>query len=125
MTRMKKKIVVIDDQEDLLELTRRLLEARGYEVVTSTDSKNALGLIKKELPSLIIMDMLMPDKDGAEICNEVKSDTAVAHIPVILATGQMIGDAELLQEGLKPANDYLIKPFEIDDLLTKIKDLII
>lgn len=121
---MKKKILVIDDQEDLLELTRRLLQSNGYEAVTSSDGTNALNLIKKELPHLVLMDMIMPDKDGGEICQEIKSDAALHHIPVILTTGWMVDETEYSDKELIGADDYLMKPFEIDDLLAKIEHLL-
>ena len=121
---MKKKILVIDDQEDLLELTRRVLQSHGYEVLTLNDGENALETIKKESPDLVLMDMIMPIKDGAQICQEMKSDTSVRHIPVILTTGQMIEKSEYSQEGLTGVDDYLMKPFEIDELLAKIGNLL-
>ena len=121
---MKKKILVIDDQEDLLELTRRLLQSSGYEVITLTDGTNAIDIIKKELPHLVLMDMIIPGKDGAQLCQEMKSDTSIRHIPIILTTGQMLDAAEYSQEGLTGADDYLMKPFEIDDLLTKIGNIL-
>ena len=119
---MKKKILVIDDQEELLELTRRLLQSRGYDVITLNNGAHALETIKKESPDLVLMDMLMPGKDGDEICHEMKSDPATSQIPVILATGQM--REEFPEEDLISANDYLMKPFEIDDLLCKIANLL-
>ena len=121
---MKKKILVIDDEEYLLELTQRLLRSSGYEVITLANGTNALNLIKKELPHLVLMDLLMPDKDGSEICQEMKSDAAIQHIPVILTTGQMLDQAEYSDKESIRADDYLMKPFEIDDLLAKIEKLL-
>ncbi len=121
---MNKKILVIDDQEELLELTRRVLKSRGYDVVTLADGENAIGVIKQESPQLILMDMLMPGKDGAQICQEIKSDSSIRHIPVILTTGQILDESEYSQEGLTGADDYLKKPFELDDLLAKIEKFI-
>ena len=121
---MKKKILVIDDQEELLELTMRILQSRGYDVITLVDGEEALHTIKKESPDLILMDMLMPGKDGAQICQEMKSDSSIRHIPVILTTGQMLDESEFSQEGLTGADDYLMKPFEIEELLAKIENLL-
>ena len=118
---MKKKILVIDDQEELLELTSRVLQSRGYDVITLSDGENAIAVIKKESPQLVLMDMLMPGKDGAQVCQEMKSDSAIRNIPVILTTGQMLDESEYSQEGLSGANDYLKKPFELDELLSKIE----
>ncbi len=121
---MKEKILLVDDQEDLIELTRRILQPRGYEVVGLTDGEEALDVIKKESPNLVILDMIMPGKDGAQICQEMKSDATTRHIPVILSTGQMLKEGDFSQEGLAEADGYLIKPFEIEDLLNKIQNLL-
>ena len=121
---MKKKILVVDDQAELLELTQRLLHSRGYDVVTLTEGKNAIEVIKKELPNLVIMDMLLPDRDGDQICREIKSDHSIRHIPVLLTTGQMLEQSEYVLAGVTGPDDYLMKPFEIDDLLSKIEKLL-
>ncbi len=121
---MKKKILLIDDQKDLIELTRRILQSRGYEVVGLTDGEGALEVIKKESPHLVILDMIMPGKDGTQIFQEMKSDATTRHIPVILSTGQMLEPGDFSQGGLKEADGYLTKPFEIDDLLSKIQSLL-
>mgnify|MGYP001581558223 FL=1 len=121
---MKKKILLIDDQEDLIELTRRILQSHGYEVVGLTDGEGALEIIKGESPHLVILDMIMPGKDGTEICQEMKSDATTRHIPVILSTGQMLEPGDFSREGLKEADGYLMKPFEIDELLSKIQSLL-
>ena len=122
---MKKKILIIDDQEDLLELTRRVLQSRGYEVLTLNHAEIALETIKKEFPDLVLMDMIMPVKDGIQICQEMKSDAAVRHIPVILTTGQVMEESEYSKEGSTAPNDYLRKPFELDELLSKIGNLLL
>ena len=118
---MARKILIIDDAEDLIELTRRFLESRGYEVKTMTQGAGAVQAIKDDPPDLIIMDMLLPDKDGSEICTELKSLEATKNIPVILSSGQFLQDADLTSQGYAKPDDYLMKPFEIDDLLSKIK----
>ena len=121
---MKKKILLVDDQEDLIELTRRLLQSRGYEFIGLTEGEGALEIIKKESPDLVILDMIMPGKDGAQICKEMKSDTTTRHIPVILSTGQMLKAGDFSQDGFTEADGYLMKPFEIDEMINKIKDLL-
>ena len=122
---MKKKILIIDDAVDLIELTKRLLTTRGYEVVALSDGEFALETIKKESPDLVIIDMLMPGKDGSEICHEIKSNSTIKQMPVIISTGQIIDDdITRTQEGFFKADDYLSKPFELEELLGKIKNLV-
>ena len=122
---MKKKILIIDDAADLIELTKRLLTTRGYEVLTLNDGNLAIETIQKESPDLVIIDMLMPGKDGTEICHEIKSNTSIKQMPVIISTGQFI-DEEMTrgQDGFKKADDYLSKPFELEELLGKIENLV-
>ena len=112
---------MIDDTEELLELTRRLLQSRGYETVTLNTGKDAIEIIRKEQPDLIILDMLLPDKDGSDICKEIKSDNSLRKIPVILSTGQLMESQDILNPESVGADDFLMKPFEIDDLLNKIQ----
>ena len=120
----RRKIMIVDDAEDLIELTRRFLQSNGYEVVALTDGESAFETIKQEMPDLVLLDMIMPGKDGAQICQEIKSDTTTRHIPVILSTGQMLEPSDFSQEGLTGAEEYLMKPFDIDQLLDKIKGLL-
>ena len=122
---MKKKILIIDDADELIELTKRLLTARGYDVIGLNDGDRAIETIQKESPDLVIVDMLLPGKDGKEICSEIKSNDAIKQTPVIISTGQFIDEAITAPgAGLKKADDYLGKPFEIEDLLAKIKNLV-
>ena len=120
-----KKILIIDDALELIELTKRVLTTRGYEVVGLSDGDFALETIAKEQPDLVIIDMLLPGKDGSQICHEIKSSTAFREIPIIISTGQFLDEETTsIQEGLLKADDYLAKPFEIDDLLGKIQNLV-
>ncbi len=117
---MKKKILVIDDSEELLYLTNRLLQSKGYEVTTLAEGARALATIKENQPDLIILDMILPDKDGIEICKELREHPLLNAIPVILTTGHMIETEQLVSFETIGANDYLLKPFDIDDLLLKV-----
>ena len=122
---MKKKILIIDDADELIELTRRILTSRGYEVIGLTDGDVAIQTIKKESPDLVIIDMILPGKHGTEICHEIKSNETIKQMPVIISTGQFIDeDITRSAEGFKQADDYLSKPFEIEDLLAKIRNLV-
>ena len=122
---MPKKILIIDDADDVSELTQRVLTTRGYQVITLADGSQVFETLQTQKPDLIILDMLLPDKNGDEICHEIKSDSNYKHIPIIITTGQAIVD-ESQQEipGLLRPDDYLPKPFEIEELLDKIENLL-
>ena len=119
---VKRKILVIDDEEDILELTQRFLQSRGFQVMALGDGNNAYTVVKEFLPDLIFTDMLLPGKDGQQICKEIKSDKNLKNIPIIMTTGKMLEDtvSENVCDALGP-DDYITKPFDIDDLLDKIK----
>ncbi len=112
--------MVVDDTEDLLELTRRLLESRGYEVIALPDSSQAMEVIRKEQPDLILLDMLMPGPSGEEVCQLIRKEPSTRHIPVIITTGQLIEPDT--DAAIGPcANGYLKKPFEPDEMIKQIE----
>ncbi len=120
-----KKIVIFDDEQDILKVTQKKLEKKGYRVVGFTSSKNAIEDIKREKPDLILLDISMPYKDGYQVCDEVRCDDEIKHIPIVVFTAQVL-ERNLIDKAHQfyGANDYVMKPFEFDDLAVKIKKLI-
>lgn len=116
---LRKKVLVIEDEYCLLDLTKRLLESRGYEVITLMNGERALDIIKKELPHLILLDVLLPGKSGDEILQEIRLDDKIKDIPVIITTGQSEQNVKARTAAYQ-ADIYLIKPFEISDLLKAV-----
>ena len=121
----KKKILIIDDEEDLVYLMKLRLEFQNYQVVPLSVSTEALRAAKTEKPDLILLDIMMPDKNGYEVCKELKADKETHHIPVILFTAKPQARERIaeLYEAVG-ADDYVMKEFEIDKLLSKIKVLL-
>jgi DNA-binding response OmpR family regulator len=117
---MKKTIVVIDDEPDILDIMQTLLEEQGYGVFTAVNAEDGLEQIKKNSPHLIILDVMMPKKDGFDILTDIKKDKRGALVPVIMMSArrefEFITKAQNLQ-----AADYLTKPFDSDELLRVIK----
>lgn len=114
---MPKKIIVVDDETHLLELTKNVLEKRGFTVFTFQDGEKVLTEIKRISPDLIILDDLMPGKNGSDICHEIKTNPITQNIPVLIATGLSLEENNPTL--LKP-NGYLKKPFEIEELVKKV-----
>ena len=117
------KILVADDDPIFLQFTRSLLEDRGYEVVTADDGEKALATARRELPDLVVTDLVMPYRNGLEIIREMRADPNLKHIPVIVIS---MKDKELdivhgLEEG---ADDYVVKPVHALELATRIKKLL-
>lgn len=122
---MAKKILVIDDEGDILKLVRTRLEANGYEVITLEGGESALEVVKSEKPQIILLDVVMAGKSGYEVCKGLKSDQATCKIPVIIFTAYYPEEDDVMMKSLLScADDYLLKPFESQALLAKIKLLL-
>lgn len=120
---MAKKILVVDDEPDILKIVVFRLKKLGYEVTTASNGQEALDFIQKIKPDLVVLDLIMPVVDGYEVCKQVKADEKLRHIPVILLTASFTGELADKAEKLG-ADDYLMKPFDPEELLTKVKKFI-
>jgi DNA-binding response OmpR family regulator len=116
---MQHKIMIVDDEPDVIDMLVINLRAAGFQVVTVEDGATALAKIRTELPSLIILDLMLPRMPGLEICKVLKSDAATRHIPVIMLTAkaQEVDKIVGLELG---ADDYVTKPFSPRELLLRI-----
>ena len=121
----KKKILIIDDEIDLVDLVKLRLESENYYVEPLYTSTRALEIAKREKPDLILVDIMMPDKDGFQVCKELKSDKDTCRIPVILFTAKP-EEKEHVRRDYESAgaDDYVMKPFDPVDLFTKIRFLL-
>ena len=117
------KILVADDDPIFLSFTRSLLEDRGYDVVTAEDGEEALATVRREMPDLVVTDLVMPYRNGLEIIREMRGDESLKHIPVIVIS---MKDKELdIVQGLEEgADDYVIKPVHALELAARIKKLL-
>jgi DNA-binding response OmpR family regulator len=115
-----KKILIVDDEVDLVETVRFPLEMEGYHVLVSYNGEDALNQARKENPDLILLDLMLPKLDGYEICRLLKSDDRYKHIPILMLTAKSQEKDMVL--GIETgANEYITKPFDIRDLLKKVK----
>ena len=119
---MAKKILVVDDEEDLLKLTAFRLKKSGYEVLTAVNGQEALDLIQNDRPDLILLDLRIPLISGYDVCKRVRADDKLKDTPIILFTASAEGITDKVNE--VGANDYLTKPFYQEGLLGKVKKLI-
>jgi len=115
---MNKKIVIFDDDKDILTAMESVLDFVDWDLVTFSSGVDAIQVITKEKPDLILMDILLDGVDGREICRSVKESGELKHIPIILISGQR-GAEEAQNQDFGP-NDFLPKPFNIGDLIDKV-----
>lgn len=119
---MSKRILIVDDEPDVLKLAAFRLKRWGYEILTASDGQIGLEVIQNEKPDLVLLDLRLPNMDGVDVCKKVKNDEALKHIPIILFTATAdIAVAETAKE--VGADGYIVKPFEPEQLLEKIKSI--
>ena len=115
-----KRILVIDDLPENVFLLQERLENEGYDVLTAYDGKTGIEKAQSELPDLILLDVMMPDINGIEVCKTLVNDENSSNIPIILVTAKT--DAEDTKDGLDAgAFDYIKKPFNKTELLARVK----
>lgn len=113
----KKKILVVEDEEKILEVVTSLMEKQGYEVYQAEDGKKALEIFNNKEISLIILDLMLPDISGEEICMKIREKSRV---PIIMLTAK-IDEANLLKGLDIGADDYITKPFSLMELVARVK----
>jgi len=117
---MPKKILVVDDEPDILAVVVFRLKSLGYEIVSAVDGRQGLELIKSERPDLVLLDYRLPFMDGLEVGRRVKNDETLKGTPIILLTASSGEDIERMVKDAG-VDDYLKKPFDPGELLAKIK----
>lgn len=117
-----KKILIVDDELDILKVVRFRLAKMGYEILTAENGQEGLDKAQAFKPDLILADLSMPIMKGDEFCRRIKSEPTTQHIPFIIMTASTKGVAEALN--IFGADEKILKPFEPEDLLAKIEKLI-
>lgn len=116
------KILLIDDDEDLLEITKSLLKKRGYDVAIENNWQNALQTITTFNPQIILLDVFLKDVDGLDICRQLKSMPHTKDIPVMICSAYpSVAERVIYEYG---ADDFIAKPFEVNDLIAKVHSIL-
>ena len=117
---MKELIAIVDDEPDILELVSLHLQRAGFRTNGFLKAENFLNFIKIEHPDLVVLDLMLPDADGLEICKELKKQAEYSHIPIIMLTAKGEETDKIL--GLElGADDYVTKPFSPKELVARVK----
>lgn len=111
------KILVVDDEIDIAELIKDILEDEGYNIVIANDGKTAINLIKEEKFDLILLDVMMPDISGTEVCASIRNETSA---PIIFVTAKTNLTSKLVGFEVG-ADDYITKPFVNEELVARVK----
>ena len=115
-----RKIALVEDDADLYALVKYNLEKEGFGVIGAQTGRGVLELCRRERPDLILLDIMLPDSDGLEICKGIRQHPELAHIPVIFLTARASETDRIV--GLElGANDYIVKPFFVRELIARVK----
>ncbi len=115
-----RKIALVEDDADLYSLIKYNLEKEGFTVVGSQTGRGVIELCRRERPDLLLLDIMLPDSDGLEICKSLRAQPELAHIPIIFLTARASETDRIV--GLElGANDYIVKPFFVRELIARIK----
>jgi two-component system phosphate regulon response regulator PhoB len=120
---MKAKILVVDDEPDALELIEVNLKGAGFDVLSAANGRQALEKARATLPALILLDVMLPEVDGLEVCKSLRRDPKTAFIPIIMLTARAAEIDRIL--GLElGADDYITKPFSPRELVLRVRNLL-
>ena len=114
---MAKKILIVDDEPQIVEICRDYLHAAGYDTVTASNGVQGVSLARREKPDLIVLDLMMPEMDGLDVCREIRRES---NVPIIMLTARVEETDKLI--GLElGADDYITKPFSPRELVARVK----
>ena len=117
---MVPRILIVDDEKDIVDLVAYNFEKEGYEVLKAFDGEKALSLVRSKKPNLIVLDLMLPGIQGLEVCKQIRRNAETAGIPIIMLTakGEELDKVIGLEVG---ADDYITKPFSVKELLARVK----
>jgi DNA-binding response OmpR family regulator len=124
MEKPLKRVIYFEDENDMVELVRIILGREGYAVEGVREGQVGLQAIKKELPDLILLDLMMPDMDGWEIFRQIKNDEAIMNIPIIVITAKAQTVDKVLGLEIAKVDDYISKPFRPHELVERVEKVL-
>ncbi len=124
MVEVKKKLVYIEDEQEMIDLVRLILSRKGYEVVGANGGREGLDLVREALPDLVLLDLMMPDMDGWDVYQQMKADEATRNIPVIVVTAKAQSIDKVLGLHIAKVDDYISKPFSPQDLVDSVEKIL-
>lgn len=117
------KILIVDDEPNILISLEYLMKREGYEVVLARDGDEALAAIRRERPALVLLDVMMPGKTGFEVCDLVRADETIAATKIVLLTAKG-RDTDVAKGLALGATDYITKPFSTKELAQRVRELL-
>jgi two-component system response regulator VicR len=124
MAEERKKILCIEDEPEMIDLIKLILERKGFEVLGAVGGKEGLEVIRREMPDLILLDLMMPEVDGWEVFRQMRADEQLKDIPVIVVTAKAQSIDKVLGLHIAKVDDYVTKPFGPQELLKSVNKVL-
>jgi two-component system response regulator VicR len=124
MAEEKKKVLCIEDEPEMIDLIKLILERKGFEVVGAVGGAEGLEVIRREMPDLILLDLMMPGVDGWEVFRQIRADEKLKPIPVIVVTAKAQSIDKVLGLHIAKVDDYVTKPFGPQELLNSVNKVL-
>ena len=119
-----KRVVYIEDEQEMIDLVRLILSRKGFEVLGANGGRKGLQLVIDQLPDLVLLDLMMPDMDGWEVYQQMKANDKTRQIPVIVITAKAQSIDKVLGLHIAKVDDYISKPFSPQDLLDSVEKVL-
>ncbi len=123
ITAMTQRVLVVDDDKEIVRLMRAYLERAGFQALAAYDGESALHVLRREHPDLLVLDLMLPDRDGWDITRLVRSDAALARTPIIMLTAR-VEDADKIVGLELGADDYVTKPFNPREVVARVRSVL-
>ena len=117
-------LIYIEDEQDMIDLVELILKRKGYEVTGVLGGREGLAAVRRELPDLVLLDLMMPDMDGWEVYQQLRADVSTRDIPVIVITAKAHAIDKVLGLHIAKVNDYIIKPFSPQELVDSVENVL-
>jgi two-component system response regulator VicR len=120
----KRRVVYIEDEQEMIDLVRLILNRRGFEIIGANGGREGLDAIRQSLPDLVLLDLMMPDMDGWDVYQQMKAEEATQKIPVIVVTAKAQSIDKVLGLHIAKVDDYISKPFSPQELVDSVEKVL-
>lgn len=124
MTESVKRVIYVEDEPEMIDLVRLILKRKGFEVIGANGGREGLAMIRQQLPDLVLLDLMMPDMDGWEVYQQMKSEVKTRNIPVIVITAKAQSIDKVLGLHIAKVDDYIAKPFSPSELVESVEKVL-
>lgn len=121
MAEQTRKVVCVEDEQEMIDLIRLILSRRGFEVLGANGGVRGLELIRAEKPDIVLLDLMMPEMDGWQVYQQLKADPSTEHIPVVVVTAKAQNIDKVLGLHIAKVDDYISKPFSLQELVDRVE----